>query len=211
MSIPEFSWLDEVRIRVAYGAYPQQPPEVVFLLILGDPDLGGKPLADDEVVGQLEALTWAEERGTRYQVPYDLDVRKAHFSWGADGASASVLLYLANQLASGAIGALVGAAAMKTLGGIRTALQSTSRSDQFLNTREELTEYGEWCIRAAYDSWIPDDVSLTLVEESAADDEWTGRYRDGSGATYGVTLRPADGHPYRVRVTRRATHTNEIP
>lgn len=203
MTIREFSWLNEVRVRVAYGEYPERPPDVVFLLLLGGPDLEGKPLDDDAVVAELEPLTWAEDGGTRYQVPYDLDVRKAHFSWGADGASASVLLYLANQLTSGVVGALAGAAAMKALGGIRKTLQPTTRADEFLSTRDELAEYGEWCIRAAYDQWLPDDVVLALVEEASADDEWSGLFRDGTGTEYGVTLRPMDGHPYRVRVSRR--------
>lgn len=48
-------------------------------------------------------------------------------------------------------------------------------------------------------------MTLTLIEEDRASTEWTGWFHDPEGHEFGVTLRPLDGRPYRVRVAHRAT------
>jgi len=201
----EFSWLTELDVRVAYGDYPNQPPNEVFLLLVDSPALQGRPWDDDAFVAELEPLLWAESpEGTRYQVPYELSVRKGHFSWGADGATAGLFLYIAHHLVEGGLGAAGGAAAMTALKRLRDRVGRGQRDERFLRTREELESYGRWSIQSAYRDWMLDDEPLALVGESSSDDEWTGTFRDRADNEYSVTLRPMEGAPYRVHISRRA-------
>lgn len=210
MSNPaEFSWLTELRIQVAYGTYPGEPPDEVFLLATGSPQLDGEPWDDDGFVAELETLTWAEsDTKHRYQLPYDLSVRKGHFSWGADGATGEILMYIANSLGSGGMGAVGGAAAMAALDKLRAKVGARKDEASPLQTRDELAEHGEACIRQAFRDWLPDREELTLVEESSVEDEWSASFRDTSGNEYAVTLRPGEGHPYRVRISRNRRSRN---
>ena len=100
----DFSWLDELHVKVAYGPYPGEAPEVVYLLTVGGPDFGGHTGDDDACVAELHHLVETGSGDMRYEVPYDLAVRKTHFSWGADAASAEILLCIADHLAGGALG-----------------------------------------------------------------------------------------------------------
>lgn len=201
----EFSRLTELEVRVAYGEYPDKPPNDVFLLSVGSPDLQGRPWDDDAFVAELEPLIWAKsDDGKRYQVPYELSVRKGHFSWGADGATAGLTLYIAQHLIAGGLGAVGGAAVMAALKRLKSQVRSTEGDERFLRTRKELQSYGRWSIQSAYRDWMADDEPLPLVAETASDEEWTGTFRDGAGNEYGVTLQPFEGAPFRVRVSRRA-------
>src|SRR5680860_316819 len=111
--VEEFSWLDELHVKVAYGPYPGEAPDVVYLLSLGSPDLGGRAWDDDAFVAELRHLVEAGSGNRRYEVPYDLSVRKGHFSWGADGASAEIFMYIADHLAGGALDGVVGWSTVK--------------------------------------------------------------------------------------------------
>ena len=202
----EFSWLTELDVRVAYGDYPDKPPNEVFLLLVGSPDLQGRPWDDDDFVAELEPLVWANSAdGTRYQVPYELSVRKGHFSWGADGATAGIFLYIAQHLIEGGLGAAAGTAVMAALKRLKNKVRSGEGEDRFLRTREELQSYGRWSVQSAYRDWIADEEPLPFVAETSSDEEWTGTFRDGAGNEYGVTLQPLEGAPFRVRVSRRGT------
>lgn len=209
----EFSWLNELNVQVAYGDYPDAAPSEVFVLRVEDPQLEGLPWDDDAFVTELEPLTWAQsEDGMRYQVPYELSVRKGHFSWGADGATAGLFLYIAQHFTEGSLGAVGGAATLAALKRLKDKLPGKDGEERFLSTRDELEEYGRWSVQAAYREWIADDEELPLLRESLTDDEWTGTFRDGAGNHYDVTLRPSEGRPYRVQIGRRASHPgNEEP
>lgn len=200
MDIPaEFSWLTELQVRVAVGPYPNQAPEEVYFFTVGDPDLGGEPWHDDLFVSELEALTWPG-RG-KYQLPYELAVRKGHSSWGADGATAAILLYIANHAASGGIGAVTGAAIMRTLGRLRDRVRPEG-DDRLVQTPQELAEYGRWAVSAAFADWLPDDSGIEMVGEARTAKTWTGTFRDASGNTYEVTLGVLDGNPHVVHIGR---------
>jgi hypothetical protein len=207
MPLPaEFSWLTELEIQIAYGDYPDAPPHEVFLLQVVSPDLKGRPWDDDAVVAELEPLTWVESgNGSPHQLPYELSVRKGHFSWGADGATAGLSLYIAQHLIEGGLGAAGGAAVMMALKRVRDRVRPRTTAESFLRTPAELAEYGRWSVSAAYRQWLPEDDPLPLVEEQWAEDEWTGTFQDDTGNEYTVTLRPREGQPYRVRISRRAT------
>lgn len=208
----EFSWLTELEVRVAYGDYPNQPPNEVFLLLIDSPDLQGRPWDDNGFVAEIEPLVWAESPdGTRYQVPYELSVRKGHFSWGADGATAGLFLYIAQHLVEGGLGVAGGAAAMAALKRLKHRVGRGERDERFLRTREELESYGRWSIQSAYRDWLQDDEPLALVSESLSDDEWTGTFRDEADNEYCVMLRPMEGAPYRVRISRTEPSGGESP
>lgn len=207
----DFSWLDELHVKVAYGPYPGEAPEVVYLLTVGGPDFGGHTWDDDACVAELHHLVETGSGDMRYEVPYDLAVRKTHFSWGADAASAEILLYIADHLAGGALDGVVGWAAVEALGRVRELVRPSSEGT-FSDRIENLVSYGEWSVRAAFSEWLTDETALTLIEEDRAAGEWTGWFRDPEGYEFGVTLRPVEGHPYRVRVARRApTQGHSLP
>lgn len=188
---------EEVHIKVAYGPLPSEKPDVVYLLSL---DFGDHAWDDNAWVAELRHLVKADP-GDGKRVPYDLSVRKSYLSWGADSASAEIFLYIADHFVGGALEGAAGWAAVKTLGNLRR-LAGLSRTETFTEPVKNLVSYGEWHVCAAYG--LSDGTTLELIEEGQASDEWTGWFRDPEGYEYGVTLCPSEGHPYRVRVARRA-------
>lgn len=114
-----------------------------------------------------------------------------------------MLLYIAQHLTEGGLGAAGGAATLTALKRLKDKVRPRDGDERFLRTREELEAYGSWSVHSAYRDWLEDNQELPLVAETSADDEWTGTFRDEAGNEYTVTLQPSEGAPYRVRISRR--------
>lgn len=199
----EFSWLTELTVRIAYGPHPDAVPDVVFVLDAGSPDLGGQAWDDNEFIRELEPLTWNDPAQPTQRHPYELTVRKRYYSWGADGSGAGVLLYIANHLVDGGLSAVGAALALGVLQKLAKKIRP-HRDKRFESSPEQLADVARHAVLRAYDEWLPEDRTLSLVGESRADDEWSGTFRDIDGAEYGVVLQPKEGQPYAVRVSRRS-------
>lgn len=160
----EFSWLNDVEVRVAFGEYPEVPPDEVFAISISGPSVpDGGTWREEPYLALLDPVTYGE--GAEHREPYNLEVRKTHFSWGADGAGAEILIYIANQAAGGAIGAATMAAlkvAFDKLGAMATHVDDQVDLDR-------ARDVALWRVCSAYpavarDALVPRVVScLTLV------------------------------------------------
>jgi len=201
----EFSRLDEINVRVAYGEQPGTAPQEVFDLVLSAPDLGGRPWDDDDFVAELEPLVWASKKRSLYdRKSYTLDVKKGHGSWGADGAAAEIVLYIANHAAGGLIDAGTVALVLKVLRTLRAKVGETNTAST--QTPDEIAEFATWRIQVAFRDWLEPGTALTLVEEIRdVGGMWTGAFADAEGNRYAIEVHFLEGVPYATRVTRRAT------
>ena len=200
---PEFSWLNEISVRVAYGELPDRPPAEVFSLLLSDPDLGKRPWDDDAFVAELEPLLWQGKSRDMYdRNSYTLDVKKAHGSWGADGAAGEILLYIANHAAGGLVDAGVVALVLRVFRELKAKVGDSRQVS--VRTPEEVAEFARWRIQVAFRDWLAHDTELKLTGEVRdVKGVWTGSFIDADGNTYGIDIHLVDGSTYATRVTRK--------
>ena len=199
---PEFWRLDEVEIQVSFGSHPTAPPDEVFSISIGNPKINeGEPWDDAFFLRALTPILHAEYGQNPRS--YVLDVKKNHFSWGADGSGATILMYIAGQVSAGAIGAATALAiekAFRTLGGL------AGQADQVLS-REEAVERAKWKVRAAYQSVDYETLICVGEDHHRSTNVWVIALDDSKDDHYRVEISMLEGLPVTTRISRSARET----
>lgn len=191
-----FPVVGEVEVSVRYGPMPEAPADVayVFTYVPAAPP-EGQEWSEKEVLTALDDLLRGEGG---YRTSYDLNVRKNHFSWGAEGINAFIELYIATPAADALIGAL-------TLGAIQKVYQRMTVSDRDTEPRA----YQEWAGHARYRvaSQFPhvEPDSLQLIGDAELFDPtgWQFTFIDPHGVVYIVKLLDQNGG-YLTSIERQA-------
>lgn len=134
------------------------------------------------------------------RLPYDLEVRKGHFSWGASASSAIILLYVANLAAAGAIGTLTQLAIKKAFGSLG---RLTTYTEPTLD-REEAVFQAKWKVAVSYDNVEKDELTLRSDEHVVDDNTWVIDLCGADGSLYQVEIGMEDGLPHTTRIRRTA-------
>jgi hypothetical protein len=200
----EISGVDRLTFTVAYGPMPEDPPTLVYSLSIDGPDLRDRGFDDRAPLSDLLKLAYVASGEEGVPAPYDLREKKGITSWGADGGSIEVLLYVADHALDGAIGYAVGKATEAVFGRLLKRYGSTpDQKAPFSQTRHELQERARWTIEAQYSDEVKDAQNLDLLDELVEPTKWWGKFANDSGVEFEVTLEAIDGHPSRTQLRRR--------
>jgi hypothetical protein len=192
--------MNQVSVRIAFVDAPDAPADIVVELEVSDPAIAqGQAWSE---VPYLEALDPVSLEGSGpAHKPYVLDVKKTHFSWGADGAGASIVLAVANAAVNGVIGAATWSALVAAF---RSLNQLSSYDTDVPFERDEAIARARWRIQAAYDGANADDLRLTGETHDIEHERWTLEFvTPGEPRTrYTVELGVIEGLPATTRISR---------
>lgn len=175
---------DGVRVEVRVTRRPDQPPVRVFAL---------------ETSPTWDSPTWPQEEllGVLYEVgvsgaDHDLTVTESHYERGASGAEQQIVLQLAEQALSGAVGAALTAGIIKLFRSL--ARRSPPAAPAAALDRGAAVEKARQVVARSYPV---EGASLQVVAETRDLEagSWTVRLIDHDGAAYTVRLGLVDGQP----------------
>jgi hypothetical protein len=199
---PEFWRLDEVDIQISFGSHPAAPPGEVFSISIGNPKINeGESWNDAYFLKALTPILYSESG--QHPDPYVLDVKKNHFSWGADGSGATILMYIASRVTDGAIGAATALAiekAFRTLGGL-------SGHPARVLSREEAVESAKRRVSTAYKSVDSETLICVGEDQQRTTNVWVIALDDSKGNHYRVEISMLEGLPLTTRISRTAGGT----
>lgn len=202
MSLPEFeefSFLNQVDVRVTSVESPDAEPDEVFEIVVEGPVIAkGEPWSEAPYLKALDPITFHDGQARR---AYVLDVRKSHYSWGVDGAGASIVIAIAGLAASG----IVGNAAWDALVAGFKVIGSMGRdADHRSMERDEAVQRARWRVATAYDTVTVADLQHVGESHDREHDRWTIELQTQDGTRFSVVLGLIDGLPYTSRISRRA-------
>lgn len=200
----EFSYINEVVVRITSIDFPDNEPGEILEILVHDPAIErGEAWSDASYLEALEPVTW--EEGAEGPRPYVLDVSKSHFSWGADGAGATIVLAIANLAVEGVVSAASWAAVVSAF---KKISQMGRHVDSRSLEREEAIGHAQWRVQAAYKSVNEGDLTLVGEAHDVENGTWTIDFKTPEGVQFRVVLGVIEGLPYTSRISRRQRLTN---
>ena len=191
-----FRSVGEVEVSVRYGPMPEAPADVAYVFTFEPPRLpDGQEWTENETLAALDDLLRDEDG---YPTSFDLNVRKNHFSWGAEGINAFVELYIATPAAE----ALVGAMTLKAIEkAYRRLADSTRRSEE--RTYRDWGEHARYRVVSQFAQLDGDSLDLIGDAELLNPSGWQFTFRDPDAVVYIVKLLD-EGSGYLTSIERIA-------
>jgi hypothetical protein len=199
-----FSYVDRVVIVVRFVPMPGEAPSSAYRLEFDAPHSATGAFDFHALATEVRQLAWEESPDEGVPLPYVLDANESEYSWGADSGSAQIVMELAQQVTTGAVQAVVGAATLSLLAQLSERFgRSPDGTLPFNSDSKELEQYARWAIESHYEEVVSDGQALRVLEVTEETGYWKGSFADNYGRTYKVTLVSVEGDPRRSAVTRR--------
>jgi hypothetical protein len=189
----ELNWLNDRVIEIRFVAAPEdEAPEAIWTIRQGPTEVGMGEVLVQELVDSLY-----ENADVEPPPPYVVDVERTHYEWGAEGATETIILWLADVALSGLTFEALKLAFKRVI-----EKATTSGLPGHPVTRREAEERARWAISSDYG--VP-DIELRITETTEVPGmSWDFRF-EAAGATYEASIGIDEGFPVVTRLLARST------
>lgn len=179
----------DVDVVVNFGEYPELPPTESYSFVIDSPVADRDRGWDYEAfVSEIVSVVAAEPEG--HLRPYSSEVKKSDFSWGAEGSSAQVAIYVAEIIRDGIVANLAWESVRSAY---RRVVAHGRTPDLFEVSREDGAAMAVRRVLMVYPATSRSQLTVIGEQEGGPDNPWTYTIRDVEGHHYEVQFLMVDG------------------
>jgi hypothetical protein len=197
----EFRYLDQVNVEISFIETPIEVSSVKYCLEIPNPAIPeGEIWNEDAWISELNPLI--QGKLETHPRPYILDVKKNHYSWGADSAQASIFLAIATNAV---IGVSVSAITPAIISTFRALSAKGLDSSEGKYSREEAVSRAKWLIESKYGELNFEDLTVIGETMHKGGVRWEISLRSTDGKQlFEVEIGFIDGIPGATKIARKS-------